>query len=530
LKKRKCAVFKLKGETFQSIYSHFFPEFRDDDLKDFIKFLKDNFKPNVDWVSFFKVLGMNTVEFNDIKELIPDKIEYKNRILELKILPFVNDNSFLMIFKDQSESLKDFTTNENREVLSKFYSLFVKNPTLLSLFLLEINFLISKDNNQKMAYTLHSLKGLLHFIGLKKLAHDTHILEFMPDESEKRKEFDILRARIQTFLKSNKISNDLVQVDQNVLNVLNAPLDQFLSIDALVKNFDGMVRFYLDNIQSNYMVFKDDLTTFFITRNVATALISIFNHLLRNVGAHGEEQSFKVQVLLQENSEITIRMRNEYKKEQLDKIPFLSGHDIGVNIVQEISQEHDIFFKFNESEKYYENNLVFKVLDKSELVKMTEAIKEINLEAQSMKLTLSERIDENSTFDQAIKLIDAEMVKELIIYCGDLQHMNSAGIRTFIDFLKYAHENVNKVIYTHCPSLLVSQFNMVKGFFFQNSEVYSFYCPYYNPVNDEEKSILVLTTDLSDEIPPDVEDEDGNELEFDGFSEKYFQFLQKLNY
>jgi anti-anti-sigma regulatory factor len=161
---------------------------------------------------------------------------------------------------------------------------------------------------------------------------------------------------------------------------------------------------------------------------------------------------------------------------------------------------------------------------------MTEAIKEINLEAQSMKLTLSERIDENSTFDQAIKLIDAEMVKELIIYCGDLQHMNSAGIRTFIDFLKYAHENVNKVIYTHCPSLLVSQFNMVKGFFFQNSEVYSFYCPYYNPVNDEEKSILVLTTDLSDEIPPDVEDEDGNELEFDGFSEKYFQFLQKLNY
>jgi hypothetical protein len=369
LEEEKCAVFKLKGETFQSIYSHFFPEFRDDDLKDFIKFLKDNFKPNVDWVSFFKVLGMNTVEFNDIKELIPDKIEYKNRILELKILPFVNDNSFLMIFKDQSESLKDFTTNENREVLSKFYSLFVKNPTLLSLFLLEINFLISKDNNQKMAYTLHSLKGLLHFIGLKKLAHDTHILEFMPDESEKRKEFDILRARIQTFLKSNKISNDLVQVDQNVLNVLNAPLDQFLSIDALVKNFDGMVRFYLDNIQSNYMVFKDDLTTFFITRNVATALISIFNHLLRNVGAHGEEQSFKVQVLLQENSEITIRMRNEYKKEQLDKIPFLSGHDIGVNIVQEISQEHDIFFKFNESEKYYENNLVFKVLDKSELVK-----------------------------------------------------------------------------------------------------------------------------------------------------------------
>ena len=45
---------------------------------------------------------------------------------------------------------------------------------------------------------------------------------------------------------------------------------------------------------------------------------------------------------------------------------------------------------------------------------------------------------------------------------------------------------------------------------------------------DEEKQILVFSKDVKGNEAPEVTDSDGNELEFDGFKEKYFQFLQNF--
>lgn len=152
------------------------------------------------------------------------------------------------------------------------------------------------------------------------------------------------------------------------------------------------------------------------------------------------------------------------------------------------------------------------------------------LEQKESKLftKLTKHIDENSKFDNILSPINEGTVKELTLDCSKLQYMNSAGIRSFIDFVEYVTKKGCSVIYTQCSTILVSQFNMVKGFFPANTSVESFYCPYFNPATDEEKQILVFSKDVKGNEAPEVTDSDGNELEFDGFKEKYFQFLQSF--
>lgn len=156
---------------------------------------------------------------------------------------------------------------------------------------------------------------------------------------------------------------------------------------------------------------------------------------------------------------------------------------------------------------------------------MSNDISIINLDSNKMSLKVNSKIDENSKFDNIFTKLNETHSKKIYLNCSELNYINSAGIRSFIDLIQNLAKKVDSIFYIECSTIIISQFNMVKGFFPENVTVKSFYCPYFNPATDEEKKVLVFSKDIQSNSIPSVKDEDGNELEFDGFIDKYFQFL-----
>lgn len=159
---------------------------------------------------------------------------------------------------------------------------------------------------------------------------------------------------------------------------------------------------------------------------------------------------------------------------------------------------------------------------------MSECINLISENKGQLKAKLAKNIDENSSFVKMLNFIVESKSTIISIDCSELTYLNSSGIRSLINFIEELSSLSVKIIYTHCSTTLVSQFNMVKGFFPKSTNVESFYCPYFNPVTDEEKVVLVFSKDVLADQLPIVTDENGNEFEFDGFQEKYFSFLNSL--
>jgi hypothetical protein len=112
-----------------------------------------------------------------------------------------------------------------------------------------------------------------------------------------------------------------------------------------------------------------------------------------------------------------------------------------------------------------------------------------------------------------------------------LEQINSCGIRQFISFMGKYLDGTN-ISYINCPSYLVYQMSLVAGFIAPNRKIKSFYVPYYS---DEKDSDTMVKFDLSSLGcgPTEVQaklanykDADGTSYEFDGFIDKFFQFLK----
>lgn len=112
-----------------------------------------------------------------------------------------------------------------------------------------------------------------------------------------------------------------------------------------------------------------------------------------------------------------------------------------------------------------------------------------------------------------------------------LEQINSCGIRQFISFMgKYLESST--ISYVNCPSYLVYQMSLVAGFIAPTRKIKSFYVPYYS---DEKDADTMIKFDLSAlDCPPDqiqtklsqYTDSEGANYEFDGFKDKFFQFLK----
>lgn len=131
------------------------------------------------------------------------------------------------------------------------------------------------------------------------------------------------------------------------------------------------------------------------------------------------------------------------------------------------------------------------------------------------------QIDEDANFGP----ISGKNAQKMIFDLNGVTMINSCGIRDWIEFQKTIPLEV-KLIYKRCPQVIVEQLNIVKGFIRENSQVESFYAPYYNEVLDHEIKVLLTPDQVKEGKAPKMRDEDGNELEFDEIEAQYFSFLK----
>ncbi len=84
-------------------------------------------------------------------------------------------------------------------------------------------------------------------------------------------------------------------------------------------------------------------------------------------------------------------------------------------------------------------------------------------------------------------------VEELILDLGDVQRINSMGVRLWIDWLRAVKEtNPNlKLILDRCPRVFLGQAGIVMGLIPKNSEIRTICAPYFCERCDTEQTKLI---------------------------------------
>lgn len=114
-----------------------------------------------------------------------------------------------------------------------------------------------------------------------------------------------------------------------------------------------------------------------------------------------------------------------------------------------------------------------------------------------------------------------------VIDLGEVERINSCGVRDWVNWLNSVEKNNASVVLVECSPAIVAQINLVNNFT-GNGAVKSFYVPYFCPECDEEKVLLVETADMG---PPPHEpptcrcDECDLVMDFDDMPDSYFAFL-----
>ena len=114
-----------------------------------------------------------------------------------------------------------------------------------------------------------------------------------------------------------------------------------------------------------------------------------------------------------------------------------------------------------------------------------------------------------------------------VIDLGEVERINSCGVRDWVNWLSRIEKGRTDVILVECSPAIVAQINLVNNFT-GTGVVKSFYVPYFCPECDEEK---VLLCDAADMGPPPHEpptcrcDECDLVMDFDDMPDSYFAFL-----
>lgn len=133
-------------------------------------------------------------------------------------------------------------------------------------------------------------------------------------------------------------------------------------------------------------------------------------------------------------------------------------------------------------------------------------------------ISLQGRLDE----DADLKNISNPQSRPIVIDFDQLTFINSNGVKLWIEFISALRSDTT-LIYQRCPKILVDQFNMVKGLYTNNTQIESFYAPYYDEKSDSEEMKLITPQDVIAGKAPHF----GDHLEFDAIEEQYFFFLQR---
>lgn len=141
-------------------------------------------------------------------------------------------------------------------------------------------------------------------------------------------------------------------------------------------------------------------------------------------------------------------------------------------------------------------------------------------------LKLSGVIDEdNELFD----LLDQLGGGTVVIDLCDIERINSCGVRDWVNWLTQLGRKGTDVILVECSPAVVAHINLVDGFIAE-SAIHSFYAPYFCPICEIEK-VLLLELDemkaMEAPTPPSCRcDECHGVMEFDE-DDAYFAFVPK---
>lgn len=133
-------------------------------------------------------------------------------------------------------------------------------------------------------------------------------------------------------------------------------------------------------------------------------------------------------------------------------------------------------------------------------------------------------IDEDN---ELADLVDKIPPGTAVIDLGEIERINSCGVRDWVNWLGKLEANTTKVVLVECSPAIVAQINLVNNFT-GSGVVKSFYVPYFCPECDEEKVLLVEAADMG---PPPHEpptcrcDECDLVMDFDDMPDSYFAFL-----
>jgi anti-sigma regulatory factor (Ser/Thr protein kinase) len=197
--------------------------------------------------------------------------------------------------------------------------------------------------------------------------------------------------------------------------------------------------------------------------------------------------------------------------------------DLIIDIKENKYTKFYVSFKKEKRDKiYYQTPKAFHLFYKKEIT-MTDREFDVSIDYSPEITTFkfSGSINEDFTFNNLI----GERSNKYIFDLESVNLLNSCGIREWIKFINELPEDC-EIEYHHCPTVVVLQMNMVKGFLTANAKVISFYAPYYDEEADEEIKVLLKTEQVNDGKAPEVKNDEGNDLEFDGIEATYFKFLK----
>jgi anti-anti-sigma regulatory factor len=124
-------------------------------------------------------------------------------------------------------------------------------------------------------------------------------------------------------------------------------------------------------------------------------------------------------------------------------------------------------------------------------------------------------------------LVDRIPSGTAVIDLGEIERINSCGVRDWVNWLSRLEGNKTRVVMVECSPAIVAQINLVNNFT-GSGVVKSFFVPYFCPECDEEKVLLVEASDMG---PPPHEpptcrcDECDLVMDFDDMPDSYFAFL-----
>jgi len=133
-------------------------------------------------------------------------------------------------------------------------------------------------------------------------------------------------------------------------------------------------------------------------------------------------------------------------------------------------------------------------------------------------------IDEDNELQD---LVDRIPTGTAVIDLGEVERINSCGVRDWVNWLSRLESNKTRVVMVECSPAIVAQINLVNNFT-GSGVVKSFFVPYFCPECDEEKVLLVEASDMG---PPPHEpptcrcDECDLVMDFDDMPDSYFAFL-----